>query len=137
MALSTGRATPRRNGDQFADSVGANAVIHPGALVMLNATGYLVQGATATGQVARGVSEESETVDNTGGADGAKTCKVRKGVFRFKNSTSADEITLAEIGDDCYIVDDETVAKTDGTATRSIAGKIEDVDSAGVWVKVG
>ncbi|MFB0515162.1 MAG: hypothetical protein ACETWG_00985, partial [Candidatus Neomarinimicrobiota bacterium] len=36
-----------------------------------------------------------------------------------------------------YIVDDQTVAKTDGTGTRSPAGFIEDVDSNGVWVLVG
>ena len=57
--------------------------------------------------------------------------------FPFKNSTSTDEITRAEIGDNCYIIDDETVAKTDGSSARSIAGKIVDLDSAGVWVSVG
>ena len=34
-----------------------------------------------------------------------------------------------------YIVDDETVAKTDGTATRSAAGKVVGLDSDGVWVE--
>lgn len=45
-----------------------------------------------------------------------------------------DAIALADIGSDCYIVDDQTVAKTSGSATRSVAGKIFDVDAAGVWV---
>jgi hypothetical protein len=40
------------------------------------------------------------------------------------------------IGNDCYIVDDQTVAKTNGTATRSIAGKIRAVDAQGVWVEI-
>ena len=59
------------------------------------------------------------------------------GVFRFENSSAGDAITRAEIGDDCYIVDDQTVAKTDGTDTRSLADKVDDVDANGVWVKVG
>jgi hypothetical protein len=40
-------------------------------------------------------------------------------------------------GNDCYLVDDQTVAKTSATNTRSVAGKIVDVDSQGVWVKLG
>jgi len=46
-------------------------------------------------------------------------------------------IAAAEIGTYCYIVDDQTVAKTDGTATRSSAGKVFDVDAQGVWVEIG
>ena len=45
-------------------------------------------------------------------------------------------ITQAEIGDACYIVDDETVAKTSGGNTRSVAGEIVDVDDDGVWVDI-
>ena len=43
----------------------------------------------------------------------------------------------ADVGADCYIVDDQTVAKTNGTNTRSVAGKIIAVDADGVWVKLG
>ncbi|CUH67985.1 hypothetical protein TG4357_03322 [Thalassovita gelatinovora] len=51
------------------------------------------------------------------------------------NSAAADEITIADIGNKAYAVDDQTVAKTDGTATRSPAGIIDDVDANGVWVR--
>ena len=44
------------------------------------------------------------------------------------------EITAADIDASAYIVDDETVAKTDGGGTRSIAGTIKQVDAAGVWI---
>ena len=37
----------------------------------------------------------------------------------------------------CYVVDDETVAKTNGTNTRSRAGVVVDVDAQGVWVTTG
>ena len=32
------------------------------------------------------------------------------------------------------MVDDQTVAKTDGTGTRSAAGVVVNVDALGVWV---
>lgn len=132
-ALAKDRDTARRDGVNFGDQMAANAKIYAGSIVVLNATGYAAPGSTATGLKARGMAEEQ--VDNTGGADGAKTVRVRNGVFRFGNSAAADEITIADIGNNCYIVDDQTVAKTDGTGSRSVAGKIVDVDSHGVWVK--
>ncbi len=135
MALSKDRNTHERAGDLFSFPVGDDAIIFGGAIVMLNATGYAVQGATATGQVCAGRAEEY--VDNTNGGDGGKSVAVKRGVFKYKNSASGDLITIAEIGDTCYIVDDETVAKTNGTNTRSAAGVIVGVDSDGVWVRMG
>ena len=131
--LAADRDTPVRDGLLFEFPVAATTKIYAGAIVMLNASGDATKGAAATGQICVGRAEE--LVDNTGGA-GAKTVKVRKGVFRWANSASTDAITKAEIGDTCYIVDDQTVAKTDATGTRSAAGKIVDVDASGVWVLV-
>lgn len=126
------RATPRRNGDQFVRKMAAVKCL-AGTIACLNATGYATPGATATTLVADGVF--AETVDNSGGNAGDLSVNVEKGVYRFANSAAGDAITIAEIGDDCYIVDNQTVAKTDGTSTRSKAGKIVDVDAQGVWVE--
>ena len=134
MALAKDRLIKRRDGVDFSDPMAATTTIYAGALVCLNAAGNAVPGSTATTLIARGVA--TEYVANTGSA-GDKSVPTRAGVFNFKNSTSTDEITRAEIGDNCYIVDDETVAKTNGSTTRSIAGKIIDLDSAGVWVSIG
>ena len=107
-----------------------------GALACIDtATGYAVKGSTATTLKAIGRAEE--TADNLTGASGDIKVLVRKGIFRFNNSAAGDLIALTEIGTDCYIVDDQTVAKTSGGATRSVAGKVELVDSDGVWVRVG
>jgi hypothetical protein len=131
-AIATPRTKTRsRAGDQFARDMAAVKIL-AGTIVMLNAAGNATGGATATGQIADGVA--METIDNSGGAAGALKIRVEKGVFCFENSTSTDAITKAEIGDTCYIVDNQTVAKTDGSATRSAAGKIVDVDAEGVWV---
>ena len=53
-------------------------------------------------------------------------------------NTGADLITQANVGSDCYIVDNQTVAATSGTGTRSRAGKVYAIDPSGtVWVQVG
>jgi hypothetical protein len=78
-----------------------------------------------------------ETVTAVGASSGVKKARVKRGIFRFANSTASDAITIADKGATCFIVDDQTVAKTDGSASRSVAGVITDVDSAGVWVYVG
>lgn len=133
-ALTKDRIAPRRVGEDVVDPVAANAVVYVGALVVLNATGYAAPGSTSTTLTARGVAEEA--VDNTGGADGDLTVKLRRGVFRFTND-GGDPIDRTHIGGTAYIVDDQTVAATNGAGTRSAAGTIIDVDADGVWVDVG
>lgn len=132
-ALTAGRLTPRREGDVLSGAVAASTLIYTGALVMRNAAGYLTKGATATGSVGVGVAEAQ--ADNSAGSAGDVTALFRPGIFRMANSASTDEITIAEIGDVCFIVDDQTVAKTNGSSTRSAAGIIVDVDAQGVWVR--
>lgn len=133
MALTKDRNTEMKDGELVAVPVAADAVIYAGALVVANATGYAAPGSTATTLTYLGRAEEA--VDNTGGADGAVTVQVRRGkAFKWANSGS-DAVTQAELGKTCYIEDDETVAKTDGTGTRSAAGTVVAVDSDGVWVE--
>ena len=132
-ALAADRNTAERAGQDYSGPVAANVVIYAGALICLDAAGNMTPGATATTLVAAGRADER--VDNTGGAAGALTVRWRRGLFRWANSAGADEITRAEVGDTAYIVDDQTVAKTDGTSTRSAAGIIRDVDDVGVWIE--
>ncbi|OSC96070.1 hypothetical protein BZY60_000305 [Pseudomonas aeruginosa] len=133
-ALTKDRNTVRRDGVQFSDPVAAATRIFAGSLVCLDASGNAVPGSTATTLKARGLAQEQ--VDNSAGAAGDLRIETRRGVFLFANSAAADEITRADIGATAYIVDDQTVAKTDGTSTRSAAGTIRDVDSYGVWVEI-
>ncbi len=131
-ALATERDTPTRAGDLIDAHVAADVKIFAGALVMRNDSGFTAPGATATG--CRGLGRAEETVDNLGGADDAKRCPVRRGLFRFDND-DGDPVGPDSIGEDCFIVDDHTVAATDGTGTRSPAGKVRDIDALGVWVE--
>lgn len=135
MALTQDRiGAIQRDSKQFSFPVAAATKIFAGGLVCINAGGYATKGAVATTLKTVGVAEEQ--VDNSGGANGDKQVPVRRGTFRFKNSSAGDAIALADVGADCYVVDDETVAKTNGTSTRSVAGKIRDVDANGVWVEI-
>ncbi|WP_375227507.1 hypothetical protein [Roseobacter sp. S98] len=131
--LSKGRTTPRVEGDLREGAAAATAVIFTGALLMRNAAGFITNGQTAVGLVGAGVALKD--VSNATGADGDETVYFRTGTFVFANSAAADEITAADIGALAYAVDDQTVARTDGTATRSPAGTIEGVDARGVWVR--
>lgn len=133
MALTKDRNTPTREGSLVIHPVAANKRIYAGSLVVLNATGYAEPGSTATTLTAVGRAEGQ--VNNDGG-DGALRVEVRRGIFRFAN-TAADAVTRTEIGKSCYVVDDYSVAKTNGTNTRSVAGKVIDVTSEGVWVEIG
>lgn len=132
-ALTQDRNTTMREGQEISLGVAAAKKIYAGSLVARDSGGNATPGAVATTLLGMGRAEEQ--VDNSAGNAGDKTVIVRKGVFLFGNSSAGDQITAADIGKECYIVDDQTVAKTDGTSTRSIAGRIVDVESAGVWVE--
>ncbi|MEQ1696981.1 MAG: hypothetical protein ABL901_14185 [Hyphomicrobiaceae bacterium] len=130
-ALTKDRSTPSRDGDYLHFPVKGGVKIFAGAIAV-HTTGFAKPGITATGLIALGRADGF--VDNTNGADGDTFVRIkRKGAFRFDN-LSTDLVPRSHIGLDCYIVDDATVASTDGAGTRSIAGKVADVDDDGVWV---
>lgn len=133
-ALTADRNTKERENKVYHFGVKAAAKIYAGSIVCLDAAGKAVKGAVAT--TLKTVGRAEEQADNTSGADDAIKVKVARGCFRFLNSAAGDAIALADVGANCYVVDDQTVAKTDGTGTRSVAGKIRDVDADGVWVEI-
>ncbi len=134
MALSKNRNTPYRHNTSRSYPLAASAVVFAGGIVALAASGFVAAGTTATGLVAVGVATHYQ--DNTAGGAGDQHVDVKIGCFAFDNSAAADEITAADVGKPCYLVDDHTVAKTDGEATRSLAGIIDGVDDFGVWVLI-
>lgn len=140
MALSKGKKTPQLNGTQvipmiFDLPLKADAVVYSGGVVCTDSSGYVIPGGAALGLIVRGVAQQSK--DNTGGANGAKTVRVFAGVFKLKNSSSGEALTITEVGKNCYLVDDEQVSKTDNSGTRSLAGVVVAVDTDGVWVLLG
>lgn len=130
-ALTTDRDTKERSGRKLCLPVAASITCYAGGLAARDANGRATPGATAT--TLRGVGRFAEQVEG-GAVAGAVKVEIEKGIFCFANSTSTDALTTADIGNDCYIVDDQTVAKTNGSNTRSVAGRVFDVDGQGVWV---
>jgi hypothetical protein len=129
--LSKGRETKQRGGNRYSLPMAASTTIHKGALVVQEA-GMATFGRTATGLIAIGVAENSATSID---AIGDVRVDIRSdGLFNF-TIDPADPITGSDIGSDCYIFDDETVSKTDGTNTRSVAGIIRDVEIDNVWIE--
>ncbi len=132
MALTKERNTIARDGKSISAPVAAAKKILAGALVALDASGNVTPGAVSA--TLKKPGRAPLTVDNSTGAAGDQKSDIEFGVFLWKNSASADAITRADIGNNCYIVDDETVAKTSDTNARSVAGKVFDVETNGVWV---
>jgi hypothetical protein len=137
MAATTGVRSTLSMGDEavirlLSVQVKASAKINQGSLVVFDA-GFAAPGRTAVGLIAAGRARQN--ADNTGGAAGAIGVEVERGTFRWANSSAGDLIAQADVGADCFIVDDQTVAKTNGGATRSRAGKVLAVDASGVWVE--
>ena len=133
-AAAQDRDTREMTGHRRAFPMEAATKIYGGTLACLNAAGNVVKGITSATLKCVGVS--FQTYDNTLGAAGAVTAEVKVGVHGpFANSAAADLLSNADVGNDCFIVDDSTVAKTNGGATRSVAAKVWTVDANGVWLK--
>lgn len=133
-ATAQPRNTPTQAGNRRRYAVAAAVACNAGAIAALNASGFVVPASTATGLTAVGVFAHS--ANNSAGSAGDIEVDVERGIFRFENSADTDEITAADIGKKCYLVDDQTVAKTHATNTRSVAGFIDSVDDVGVWVRL-
>lgn len=58
-----------------------------------------------------GVGRAEAAVDNTSGAAAAVSVTWQAGIFRLRNSSAGDAITIADIGTRCFIVDDDTGGK--------------------------
>lgn len=138
-AQSNDRQINRRSGSQRSRPVKANAAIYQGGLVaMLAGVAIAARAATTRAELdAMRIDGIAEAGVTGGASDGLVKVPTTDGVFLFANSASTDAITLADIGNPAFAVDDQTVAKTVGGGARPIAGKIIDVETLGVWVEVG
>ncbi|MDQ2823025.1 MAG: hypothetical protein M3Y65_22040 [Pseudomonadota bacterium] len=133
MALNASRNTPYKDGHLLPFALAAGAKIYAGALVCLNAAGYLVPGSASP--TLKYVGRADDFADNTAGADGQKVVTVRRRkAFKFVNS-SVDPVAQVDLNNTVYIVDDQTVAKTNGTGTRSAAGRLVGIEPDGVWIE--
>lgn len=111
--------------------LGAVKVYKGGLLKTTDATGYA--SAASDTAATRVVGVAKQQVDNSGGAAGDKEVKAAAGIFKFANSG----LVQADVGKDCYVLDDQTVTNAATAANDIVAGKLMRLDSDGAWVKVG
>jgi hypothetical protein len=120
-----------REGLIVAYPVKANARIWKGALVCIDNTGYLVPASDTANLRFVGVAFES--VDNTGGASGAKRCRVvKRGTFVYNRIGS---FTQADIGTTARAITDNEVAKT-STNNIVVGTVVELLDGNRVRIRI-
>jgi predicted RecA/RadA family phage recombinase len=113
-ALTRDRATSYREGIEVEFPVAATTKIYAGSMVCVNAAGYAAPAADTSGY--RFVGVAMEQVDNSSGAAGAETVRLRRvGVFEFDGAS----LTQAKVGNAMYAVDDQTFADA-ATTTNDI-----------------
>ncbi|WP_375591722.1 hypothetical protein [Chitiniphilus eburneus] len=131
-ATTQDRGTPHRGAELFVAPLAAGVRIPAGTIVCANAGGFAVPAAADAALVVLGMADNA--ADNSGGADGGTTVRIRRGrMFRWANNP-ADPVTQASLGRPCYVSDNQTVARTHATNTRPLAGTVLDIDVDGVWV---
>lgn len=127
------RNTPHVDGELLSVDVAASTKVEAGNLAALDADGYLVPAADTVGLTVIGVADETQ--DNSDGADGDLSCKVRrKKAFLFENSAT-NAVTQALVGKNVYVEDSVTVC-TDAATNDIVAGKCLSVSDEGVLVEV-
>lgn len=110
-------------------------IIYRGALVVINAAGFLAPGSDTASEHCAGVALDE--VDNSGGSAGDETCRVDIGGAEIKVTHEQGSMTAANIGDAAKVQLDNEVADA-GTSTNDIhAGAISEIVSGTVvWVKL-
>lgn len=160
----TALAGPRIGSIRFIDRdfrpMAANAKIWPGAsvgpFVASTPSGYYAQvqpgvygvgiatglgGTTGAGGIvaAGSTNLQGGVVDNTGGANGAMQVEINYiepfYVRLFANDT-ASPVVVADRGNVCYGLDDQTVTHTANSGANLPTGCVYDVTTEGVWVKM-
>jgi hypothetical protein len=111
--------------------IAAATMIWNGALVAVNAAGYIVPAGTTAGTIVVGIAQSRE--DNTAGAAGDKEVAVLTCLrVNLLNATAGAAIALAHYGRLVYALDDQTVTNAAGI----VAGVCDLIDNDGVWVFV-
>lgn len=133
-ALAADRNTAHQDGELIQMGVAA-VKVYAGGMAAKNASGYATPAADAANLVVMGMFEAQ--VDNAAGAAGALNVNIRRRrAFWFANS-GTNAVTIAHIGGNVYVENDQTVASAGGT-NSIVAGKCLAVDSAkGVLVYIG
>lgn len=133
LALSADKKTEYTEGVELSIPVDDGDHIYAGAMVCVNAAGYAVVGADSTGLIFMGIAREE--VDNTDGQDGDINVLVRRrGLFLMAFHTA---ISIANMGDNVFIYDDESVDVAGNVTFDIYVGNIAlYIDTTHAWVDI-
>lgn len=121
-ALARERTTRGAKLSRGTYTVAAAVTIFKGALVCLNSSGLAIPGTTVAGGAVAAVGKATHT------ALASTEVEVEFGAFQWENSAAGDAIAADDVTKVAFVVDDQTVALTDGGgAARIIAGVITEV----------
>jgi hypothetical protein len=132
-ALTADKQIERKEGNELAFPVYTAVTIFGGALACVNAAGYALEGSDTSGLIFEGIALEK--VDNSAGASGAKTIRLqRRGLIKVVLGTA---ISQANVGDNVFLVDDQTVDLSGNCTNDIFCGIIaEYIDSAHAYIDI-
>jgi len=132
-ALTEDKSLQYTEGVELAFEVSAADTIYGGSFVCVAADGYAVPGADTAGLIFQGVA--TEQVDNSGGSDGDEQVVLRRrGLIKALLDTA---ITIANVGDNVFLVDDQTVDITAYTTHDIFCGIIAGyIDTTHAWIDI-
>jgi hypothetical protein len=132
-ALSADKALQYTEGVELSFPVVAADIIYACSLVCVNAAGYALPGSDTAGLIFQGIAVEQ--VDNSLGDAGDKTVVLRRrGLIKMTLGTA---ISQANVGDNVFLVDDESVDIAAQTTNDIFCGIIAGyIDSTHAWVDI-
>jgi len=131
--LSADLSIQRRDGVDLEFPVATSQTIYGGALTAVNAAGYALPGSDTSGLIFEGVA--MGRVDNSLGGNGDKDVVLkRRGLWKMTLGTA---ISQANVGDNVFLVDDQTVDLAGNVTHDIFCGVIAGyIDSTHAWVDI-
>lgn len=137
-ATNTSISTEYRDGILIAVPLAAMAAVLMGTFAVVGEDGYAVasEDVGAIGQTCIGIWDNDAENPNAAGTVNGIAHRGKQ--FLVANS-AVDPVTQADFGAPVYIEDNQTIAKTDGAGSRSLAGRFMGFDTqytGSVWVEI-
>lgn len=132
-ALAEDKQLEYTDGVELAFEMSASDKIYAGSFVCVAADGYALPGADTANLIFKGVA--TEQVDNSSGSDGdLEVVLRRRGLFKAILDTA---ITIANVGDNVFLVDDQTVDLTANVTHNIFCGIIAGyIDTTHAWIDI-
>lgn len=133
MALAADKALEYTEGKELPFPVINADIIYGGSFVCVNAAGYALPGSDTAGLIFEGVA--TERVDNsTGNAGDKSVVLMRRGLVK---ATLGTAISQANLGDEVFLVDDESVDIAGNTTHDIFCGIIAGyIDTTHAWIDI-